>query len=211
VQACGRNQKRCTDADEVRTASEELIAIINGVAKLQWPDAQPVGFDGIVRAGDGREDVFIFVASCHLRLADGVPTVSVGPAGGQKSTPQTSTLEPPIATAGRDAAIAKALRILGSFEPNWAVLRKLYEVVEGDVGQPSRIEKLGWATQEEIKRFKESASDPAASGDDAVHGFSRSPLRHAPLPLGEGWVLVRTILRRWIHSKLQRPQTETDV
>lgn len=189
------------DADEVRNAAEELIPMINGIAKLRWADAQPVQFEGMIRVGDGREDVFVPVASNHMRMAAGTPTVRLGPAGAEQ-TPPKSIIEPAVSAAETDAPVAKALRILGSSKLNWAVLRRLYEVLEGDVGQPSRIEKRGWATQEEIKRFIESASQPEASGDEAVHGRSKRPLYYAPLHFEDGKAFVLGLLRRWVDSKL---------
>jgi hypothetical protein len=98
-----------------------------------------------------------------------------------------------MALARRDDAVLDAVRFFQE-ETTWWSLRKAYEVIEAELKQPSRIVKLGWATLEEIKRFKEWAGH-------YVHGERDNPpdqVRYPVTSLPEAESFIQGLLTRWL-------------
>jgi len=59
--------------------------------------------------------------------------------------------------------------------------------------------KLGYATLEEIRRFKANAEDPRISGLNAVHGVPRGPQpRGTPMSEQEGLAFVVHIFKAYL-------------
>lgn len=197
-----------TDARDVLDDAAEFLAVINGLANVQSSDFHAVELAGIARVEEGEKPPtqFLFPKSISARIGmyGELTARKLGDTGDTTdSQRQPTVLESWLAIADQDPKVRKALRILGSQENNWGTLRKVYEVLEGDAGQPTKIAKYGWADVEEIKRFIESASDPDASGDDAVHGYTKRPLHFSPMSLSEARSFIRDLLEKWIRSKCQ--------
>ena len=58
--------------------------------------------------------------------------------------------------------------------------------------------KLRYASQDELKRFKENAEDPQHSGIDAVHGVYGSPSKYVKMTEREGFEFVVRLLNTYI-------------
>lgn len=185
--------------------AQDIVAQLNGAASVLESEFQLVKISGVSRDEEGKPpSQFVYPEGwSEGRLGVGKPTVSrlddkkdLGESA-QRSTPMGTWLE----AAGQDQAIGKALRILGSQGRNPGALRKVYDVLKGDMGQPSTMEKLLGVDQDEIKRFIESASDPEISGDYAAHGHREKEPHYPPmLPSGQDSFL-RDLLGKWIQWK----------
>lgn len=73
-----------------------------------------------------------------------------------------------------------------------------YEIVESQTGQPSKMEKLGWATKGEIGRFKKTVNSWRVLGKRGRHGKTNEPAPADPTTLGDARTLVREIVLAWI-------------
>jgi hypothetical protein len=95
------------------------------------------------------------------------------------------------------------LLTLGTEENDWRLLYLAYEIIEDHVGQPSKIQRLGWASLEEIKRFKDTANSRSLLGNEARHG-RRSPTPKHPMNPREAQRLIQQLLLAWLRSQAER-------
>ena len=159
----------------------------------------------IRRHEDGREDVFLYLhdtITVRAQVVAGIvyadnPTESVPVI--QPAPRAVST----VALALSDASVAKAYRLLGRGAKNWVDLYRVYEVLEKDMGGQHSVQRLGWVTEDEIRRFKHSANSPAVGGDDARHGAEQHDAPSNPLSLEEAESVVHRLLAAWLEHKLQ--------
>src|SRR5207245_11610578 len=82
------------------------------------------------------------------------------------------------------------LLTLGTEANDWRLLFLAYEIIEDHVGQPSKIQRLGWASLAEIKRFKDTANSRSHLGHEARHG-RRSPIPKHPMNPREAQRLIQ--------------------
>jgi hypothetical protein len=70
-------------------------------------------------------------------------------------------------------------------------LRVAFERINALVGRgDNALVGEGYAQQSELTRFKANVEDPRHSGDDAVHGVHRGPLRASKMTKKEGFEFV---------------------
>lgn len=89
---------------------------------------------------------------------------------------------------------------------DWRVLVFIYEIIEAEVGQGTKMEKLGWATNAEIRLFVDTANSPAAIGTAARHGHHKRQPPPKPMSLTDAQSLLRRIVSAWLqwkHKKMQ--------
>jgi hypothetical protein len=181
-----------SDVDEVRARALELIPLMTGIVKLRAGYAEAVTADVVVKVNDdGTTQRFVLLAG-SLRARATLRMLQDTPASELTEAERWMTL----ALQG-DEKVVDALRFFE--EPTtWWSLRKAYEVVETELKQPSKIDKLGWASLDDIKRFKEWAGH-------YVHGEQSSPPdanRYPQLPLVEAEAFIQMLLTRWLRWKL---------
>ena len=193
------------DADDVRNEAIEIISQINGAARFFKRMRKPLAVDCVVNVNDdGARQFFV---CCSLGISLGVSaSASVVAADGtvqdQEESHQADPIIGCIAIARHDANVAKVLRLYGADDHNWGSLYCIYEVIKSDVGN---IAKRGWATKNEIKRFKQTANSPDTSGDGSRHGAGNIPPPKDPMLISEAKSLVETIIHKWLRSKEGTP------
>lgn len=192
------------EADDVRSCATGLLASINGFAQIFLGQFEPVQQDGLVVLvnKDGTRQRYMAVSSeVKIRWRTSVSATS---ANGSPVTPQPPTeAEAWHTLVSKDRDVEDALYFFQQ-GTTWGSLRKVYEIIKEDFGQPSKIEKYGWASKEEIERFKESANNPQISGHDAVHARSKRTPRYSPMSLSEGRGFIHGVVRHYLQWKLNK-------
>jgi hypothetical protein len=185
-----------TDATTVRQHGEELIQILNGVAKLRSSGARSVSFGGDVMQvkDDGKRVISVFPPPLTVRTS---MTISIA----HDSSPQTpTTAETWMSEAEQDPDVARALRLFGQ-EHTWHNLYKVLEIVKIVWGGTSAIVSKGWATNAQITRFTRTANSVGAVGDAARHGGDKFEPPADPMTLKEASELLSTLLSRLLQAK----------
>jgi hypothetical protein len=142
--------------------------------------------------------------SLHLRVEMGAVTAVVTDAAGnaiaQPPPPPRSAVLLDLAAA--DAAIAKVLRLLsGSDAMTWVGLYRIHEVIENDVGGQHKLEKEGWGSAEDLRRFKHSANSVQVGGDKSRHGKEPQFPPKNPMTLAEAEAYAKYIVQASLASK----------
>jgi hypothetical protein len=179
--------------------AEQLLDLINGYAKLNWPGIRPHAFSWLLRRELDSED----------RVITAFPSLSVlGPPGEEVETLLWET-EPPTAGYQRKRPraivhalkmerIRRALSVYGKGGGLWWALYSTYELIRDDMEGWEAIVRRGWATKEVLDSFRESACHPAISGSLARHGTRPASPRHEAMTLQDAQHLIRMLLARWI-------------
>jgi predicted RNA binding protein YcfA (HicA-like mRNA interferase family) len=182
-----------TDDMEVRAHAIALLESINGFMCLKAGYLQPVEIDEeIIRIGE-----------------DGTRWATVGKALTMRfrikaADIDTIPIESCLELAENDHNVRDALRLLGNYQHSWFTLYKVYEIIKRDVGGIREIEKEGWSTQKEVKRFTHTANSKEILGDAARHGVQTTQLPSDPIALPEAVMLIRRLLNGWLRWKNAR-------
>ena len=173
--------------DDVRGFAKNILRRANAAERVRCGSSLPIQIDdeGVLRIDeDGSRRSFFSTSFLHTRNVR------------QKHSPVTekdaSAFAAWIQLAGCDPEVDKAFRNL--IEPEysyWLILYNIFEVIEGNVGK--RIDT--WGVERKVKLFSRTAQMFRHSRQK-----SRPPKR--PMSLEDGGALIRTLLRRWLNSKL---------
>jgi hypothetical protein len=87
---------------------------------------------------------------------------------------------------------------------DWRVLAFILEIIEGDVGQPSKMQRLGWGTVTELSLFKDTANNPKAIGTAARHGRHKRAPPAKPMALHEAQALIGRLVTAWLQWKVDK-------
>lgn len=188
-------------AEEVRERGRALIKLINGVTKFSRDNFLGISEDAIIRVeDDGKRHGYLFLESTvKIRTKVSAQLTAIAADGSEKVITQPSALESLFEVAQKHNVVAKALSFYR--DDTWNSLYKAYETIEGDVG--GKITKNGWAVNSDINRFTQTVQSEAAIGDSARHAASKKYKPPAqPTTLLEARALIKTILSRWISSKM---------
>ena len=94
--------------------------------------------------------------------------------------------------------VRDALRLLGTDEdPSWTTLYKVLELIGRDLGNEHEITNRGWASRNQIGRFRQSANNWEASGLDARHAIDWTPPKDAML-IHEARQFIRELVSKWL-------------
>lgn len=184
-----------TDHHDVLEQATELLQLLTGIIKLRSGYSEAVRPDGyVIRINDdGTRNRFMDLQATvrvRAKLTLGAPsTIVSGP-------PEAEAW---MILARQDEKVFDALRFFQE-ETTWWSLRRAYEVVESELKQPSRIAKLKWASEKQIKHFKEWAGH-------YVHGERRDlpDQRYYPrFTLPEAESFIQRLLIEWLRWKLNK-------
>ncbi|MBU9581106.1 hypothetical protein KTE26_21975 [Ralstonia mannitolilytica] len=197
----------CCTAQEVTQIAEEELAILSGILKLERSARDSLTYDAICRANaNGGEDVFVFIRD-SVQARDEVGSVAVVATDAAGNVIAKSAPPPPRAVglfqlAADDEAVAKVLRLLDAVDAaSWVGLYRICEVIEADVGGQHPLEKRGWGSADDLRRFKHSANSVQVGGDESRHGKEpRMPPKN-PMTLPEAQGYVNYILQAWLAHK----------
>lgn len=193
-----------TSAEVVITARDEL-RVLSGILKLERGVSVLMQPGAVSRvAHDGGRDTFLRHRSSGPRVLFGSPTeLQSGPVS---DAPPLNATPPRAATilqvSARDTAVSKVLRLLSDPDAaSWVGLYRIHEVIEADVGGQHSMQKMGWVSSEDLKRFKHSANSVQVGGDAARHGKEQHLPPKNPLTLSEAASYLTYVLHTWLASK----------
>jgi len=194
------------DSTEVREKAEEIVALLNGAAKLTIGLIKPITINGLVGIkDDGKKDVFVTVSnSVTIRYKILSPTILVSP---NSSPPEKSKVQRFLELAERDDKVAQTLKIINKNTKMdyYPLLYNLFEIVQGDMG--SKITEMGWASKNEIERFSQTAVSPKILGLEARHAVQKHLPPKKPMFLPEARRFIRELLLKWLEYKWKQGQT----
>lgn len=192
------------DHREVVAVARPLMERMNGIAKIIAPWFHPINSHTLVSVHEnGNRGIAILAGPLEFRVPSEIPLRELLPG----TSPQLGTAEAMLQLAERQSRIATALRIYGTLPPTWQNLFNVYEVVKEDVGGEHEVSASGWIDEDELIRFKATANNPAAIGDQARHqkqsSFKRKP-KHKPMSHEEAKAFLNDLLKGWLSSKVRR-------
>lgn len=187
-----------TDVNDVFQRATNFLDVINGAAKLRYPNLQAVRANGVTRIEeDGKRTQVIMVPGIESEAGVGILTVV---SDDSTSSKQPSIPELWVEIAEKDTSVDKALLLYGNLEHNWRNLYMVLEVVEEDVGGKKALINKDWVSGNKIKLFKRTANSYHSLGPDARHSTNREPPPN-PMSIQEARSLIRNILLKWLPSK----------
>jgi|GEM_PF-1346548 hypothetical protein len=141
-------------------AAEPLLRRINGMARVQNADYQPVKLSGKYTDHNG-QNIHFAEAALEIRLGISMDAVAIGPDGKPKPQPDPPFPWPQrLALAETHSDVREALEIMGKTEPlGWDNLYKVHEIVRDSI-KPQKIPDLGWADKATDSAFTVSANLP---------------------------------------------------
>lgn len=184
-----------TDYVEVKQAADELVAALCEAAGLALDRRIQVTAGSIGREyTDGTADIFVFPEPAVVHLEAFPPKVIVS---------GSAPTEPPAQKIERLASADDHLRLAIHFlncPMQWWVLYKAFEAARDGIGGEAVIESKGWASRAEMDRFRHTADNLLAVGDEARHAKLVHKPPKNPMTLSDGDALVRRIVKTWITS-----------
>lgn len=197
----------CSTSDEVEQIAEVELAVLSGILKLERDARDGLKYGAVYRLNPnvGR-DIFVRIReTLELRVEAGAVTAVVTDAAGNviaqpaPPPPRSAVL---LQLAVGDAAIAKVLRLLSAQDAmTWVGLYRIHEVIEEDVGGQHKLEKQGWGSADDLRRFKHSANSVQVGGDKSRHGKEPQVPPKNPMTLAEAEAYGRYIVQAWLASK----------
>jgi len=197
----------CTTSEQVEQVAEEEVAVLSGILKLERDARDSLRSGAVYKLNqNGGRDAFVDIrASLHGRAEMGAATLVATDALRNEITrppppPPRSVVLLQLAQA--NAAIAKVLRLLSAADAmSWVGLYRLHEVIEADIGGQHKLEKQGWGSADDPRRFKHSANSVQVGGDKSRHGREPYVPPKNPMTLAEAEAYVRYIVQAWLTSK----------
>ena len=190
-------------ADAVKAEAERLIAHLDGAAHLALDVQTPIQLLRVACVkDDGTSCQFVWVTD-SIRAMERFGLATVCHDGQIEQHTPNQLMAGWLGLADDNENVAKALRLLGNRNMNWVDLYRLIEVVEHDVGGRDEIKKRGWATTDDLGRFRHTANSVAASGDNARHGKEETQPPVRPMSLDEGRAFVEPVVRAWLQFRAQ--------
>lgn len=196
----------CTSSEQVEHIAEKEIAVLSGILKLEREARDSLRYGAVYRPNaNGGRDVFVRIReSLQIRVEMGAVTAIVTDAAGNVITrpsppPRSAVL---LQLSGTDEAVAKVLRLLSAADAmTWVGLYRIHEVIEADVGGQHKLEKFGWGSADDLRRFKHSANSVQVGGDKSRHGKEPQVPPKNPMTLAEAESYGKYIVQAWLTSK----------
>jgi hypothetical protein len=184
-----------TTPQQARDHASKVLALLNGLARLQNPQHRNVDLaDEVYQNG-----LLHRLASPQWRPHAGSRLeIAAPPLTGARIT---APVDPRCKRLVTDPKLADIVEVF-SEEMSWQRSRNAFEKVRALVGKDDNaLVRHGYATQPEITRFKANAQDPRHSGADALHGVSRGPLKGEKMTEREGSDFVVRLLNKHLKKK----------
>ena len=182
------------DARTVRTLAGEMLALVNGIARIRLDAPDPISLGNVRRYRDGRaRDVWVFPETIRLKVRVGTPTVMVN-----SVVSTMRSWEPDIELAVRDVRVQAVFAFLATM-PTWHSLYAALDTVLKDprTGRRSGVKRWGGVSEAQLKLFTKTANSFSAVGVQARHGPGAAPALR-PVDLAVADELVGHIVERWL-------------
>lgn len=101
-----------------------------------------------------------------------------------------------------DSTVARTMHYCGGSDAQcWTGLADIREAIENDVGGLNRLQKNGWASNDELERFQMSASRFGIRETRALREWEQPRLLSNAMTLSEAKQHMERLLREWLGSK----------
>lgn len=160
---------------------------------------------------DGTKVSFVggsFVAAAGARATIGIKVIRAD--GTVEEISEAGPIPFWMSLARSNAKVATVLDLLGVADwSSWVSLYRIFDVVESDLGSKNTgrqaIVSRGWATRDDIVRFRYTANSFKELGKEARHGDEAATHHPNPPPVpmsnSEARALVERILHNWLRAK----------
>lgn len=194
------------EAGEVRDTAAQIIALINGSAKLRISGFRPIEIGSVSYFDDegNRRNFVLLQGSISARSRHKATAVVIKPDGSEvkEEIEQPDRIELTFSLAESDPNVSDALRLYALSELSWGDLYKIYEIIRDDVGGSKELFDNEYVLKKDLRNFSHTAQHPGAIGDDARHARIASEVPVNPMSLAEANLLISTLMNKWIDSKL---------
>lgn len=193
----------CSTHDDVFDLGVEFLKRMTGWLRWSRGSTAALSPGALFRLrDDGTRDVVARVVSAGFVVRWGHGTLVAWDTNGEPVAAPPTASKQLVDLMARDPAVAKVMRLSGAADADsWVGLARIREVIEADAGGVTAMQAAGWASGNELDRFKHSASSVAVAGDDARHGHERTAPPRKPMSLREAKDHVDHIRREWLRSK----------
>lgn len=198
-----------TTPEKAEEEATRKLVLLNGLARIENPKHRNVGVGDAFFQG-GRIHYYQTESDGttprkRKESAGSVIHVYQSPLLGERVIPPVDPADARRrARIATDPKLAEIAEVFGE-EITWPRLRVVFEKINALVGKgDNALVKNGYATQEELTRFKANVEDPRHSGAKAVHGVAKGPLKGTKMTEEEGHDFVVGLL----HEYLARHPTE---
>ncbi len=200
-----RDWDQLQDEQEVYNQAKRFTESLDRAAFFHFRDTAPLAVGLIVRIDDdGSIQKFAFIQGSARGRGRGTGSISaIGPNGQPIETGGEHTIIKTLWASGQHQSVVDALRFFR--KGDWSSLYRALEIVRHELGDDLTSILDGRVTNKSIKRFTQTAQNPAAIGDEARHARINSKLPRKPMSIDEARALVGELIRNWIESK----ETET--
>lgn len=178
-------------------AAEPLLRRINGMARVQNADYQPVRLSGKYTDHNG-QNIHFAEAVFEIRLGMSMDATVIGPDGRPKPDPP-SPWPKRLALGETHPGVREVLEIMSHPEPlGWDALYKIHEIIRDSI-RPQKIYELGWADRATDSAFTASANLPGVSGSSARHArMAGTPDRTMTIREARGY--ISDLVTKWLDS-----------
>jgi hypothetical protein len=205
-----------TDGAAVHERGCRWVARLNALGLLKFGGFRPIEGGAVLKpSSDGGHGTWIFPGPAVIYL----PASSLLSYIGEQVPPLVPQLGPDASTdpivppveqwinapdrCAPDLDDALDLLTLGVQARDWRLLYIVYEIIEHHMGEPLRMEQLGWGSAAEVKRFKATANSRPVLGTKARHGRSKRDAPDNPMTFREARTLIQALLLAWVRSLAQ--------
>lgn len=181
---------------EIKTTSEELLELLNGIVRVECPYYVGVKLKGLIR-------VFQDGTSQGIAMTDvsvlGLDQVKLIREYIERTPSQAQSID---ILARTDKDVCEALRLFSLRDDPFMNLHKIFEILREDSGGVDAIVHRFGTSRKEIKRFTATANHPA-TGRQSRHARLKADPVHSPMSSSEARNFVHSILKSWILQKLE--------
>ena len=177
-------------SEAIKAAADQLIEMVNGAARLYYPNFEPIKYVSVTRPkDDGTRQGYGYLTA---QVGDNVFTVV---------NPGDTMLHDWVEFGLTDDDVARALYLYGALEPSWKNLYMVIEVIEDDLGGETNLIGVGIVSHADLKLFKHTANSYRALGSDARHATLATDPPKSSMSLASAKNLVRELMRAWVQLK----------
>jgi len=174
----------------------EIVVLINGATTIALRNKEPLRIENVIKVDDeGRKNFYSF-SSVNITLPRIRCNLTIKSQNGKNVEFNEAAPVPYwYQVAQKEKKVAEVLSLLAENDLYWEKLYILYEEVLGDV--KSAIDKKGWVTKKDIKRFTQTAQQ-YRHGESGLKSWK--PPKH-PMTFEEGKSFVLHIIEIWLKYK----------
>jgi hypothetical protein len=191
--------EKLNSVEEVKKKSIDIIEMINGIASFLFSAKGKLSSNSISnRNKSGGIDCTVFAETCFINISIPLPTIIIENHDGTilKTSPILS-INQLLLDARINVNKSKVFRLLAKGNLDWAMLYKLLEVIESDMGDQLFL----WVSKTKLKNFKHTCNSINAIGDDSRHGKEVTTPPKKPMTLIESQELINLIIDKYLGFK----------